>query len=489
MTRSALRALSATFLALLSFTPCVDAYTSSIAARDHSNATFSSFVQNTPNGNITFAVTAVKSTGDLYFYIEAPAQNSWVAIGTGSEMEGALMIVAYRSANSKGITLSPRTAEGNVEPSYNDKIKCELNTDANVKNGIDEDKGIKMIAGVSTQEIYVVNGCCKGINKFKLANDRRVRREEDDGDGDGMLDFSNTKQPFIFALGPAARTLKSDAKDAGMRRHDLYGHFQMDLAEASVDAPDDVMLADLSVTFDWYNRNAQSNGSPKKDVDWSTPVHGAVMCAVYVLLFPIGVMLLRLLDRVKLHAWVQGVGLLLAAGGVGLGIWLSRMYNHSKSYTNPHQIIGLAALSLTIIQFSLGLAHHLVFRKHKRRTVMGRIHLFLGPVVLITGAVNGFFGFNFSGGNHNLVYGIIVGVVFIILAISLLWAHRRKSKRANKPRDIGDRVFHRDSAYESYKHYDHSGWGGGESQVQLEHYSEDDHKAHDDRPVHPKPMV
>jgi hypothetical protein len=54
-------------------------------------------------GNITFAATAVKENGDLYFHIEAPAENSWVAVGTGSGMKGSLMWVVYRSEDERGM--------------------------------------------------------------------------------------------------------------------------------------------------------------------------------------------------------------------------------------------------------------------------------------------------------------------------------------------------------------------------------------------------
>lgn len=67
-----------------------------------SNSSLSAFVYNTVYGNITFAVTAVEDAGDLYFHLEAPADNSWVAVGTGSEMAGSVMWIVYRSGDEKG---------------------------------------------------------------------------------------------------------------------------------------------------------------------------------------------------------------------------------------------------------------------------------------------------------------------------------------------------------------------------------------------------
>jgi len=67
----------------------------------HSNSSHSAFVYATVYGNVTFALTAVKDVGDLYFHIEAPAKNSWIAVGTGSQMKGSTMWVAYRGDDEK----------------------------------------------------------------------------------------------------------------------------------------------------------------------------------------------------------------------------------------------------------------------------------------------------------------------------------------------------------------------------------------------------
>lgn len=69
---------------------------------DDSKNASSAFVHSTVYGNITFAVSTVTQTGDLYFHLEAPADNSWVAVGSGKEMKGSLMWVVYKSEDEKG---------------------------------------------------------------------------------------------------------------------------------------------------------------------------------------------------------------------------------------------------------------------------------------------------------------------------------------------------------------------------------------------------
>jgi hypothetical protein len=52
------------------------------------------------------------------------------------------------------------------------------------------------------------------------------------------------------------------------------------------------------------------------------------MIVAFLVIFPLGAILLRFLESVKIHGIVQGVGVLAAVVGVGIGIYLSTMYNH-----------------------------------------------------------------------------------------------------------------------------------------------------------------
>ena len=77
------------------------------AAQLSNNSAEVAFVQNTVYGNITFAPIVAQDVGDLYFHLEAPAENSWVAVGIGSEMKGSLIWVFYRNQTDKGMHKLP----------------------------------------------------------------------------------------------------------------------------------------------------------------------------------------------------------------------------------------------------------------------------------------------------------------------------------------------------------------------------------------------
>lgn len=64
----------------------------------------STYVHKAGSGYLVFAVAAAKDDGRFFFHLEAPAEYSWMAIGTGDKMDGSIMMVAYRSSNETGTT-------------------------------------------------------------------------------------------------------------------------------------------------------------------------------------------------------------------------------------------------------------------------------------------------------------------------------------------------------------------------------------------------
>lgn len=161
---------------------------------------------------------------------------------------------------------------------------------------------------------------CKNISNIKA------------GKSEGTLDLTSKQQNFIFGLGPTEKPLKSESQTAGIRRHTLYGQFSMDLSKATVANAEEVNHEYLGNVGNWEISNAQLVGGVTNDHDWSGPVHAVLMGGTFVALFPIGVVFLRVLENVKWHAWMQGVGVVFIIIGVGVGVYLGKEYNHVSQY-------------------------------------------------------------------------------------------------------------------------------------------------------------
>lgn len=115
------------------------------------------------------------------------------------------------------------------------------------------------------------------------------------------------------------------------------------------------------------------------------------------------------------------------------------MTAQSKDVSSGHQIFGLILLTLLLVQWAIGIYHHVRFRKHNRSTIYGMLHLYAGPTIVLGGIINGFTGFNFSGEPHNNVYyGAVVAVVIVVVLLSLLWKRWSKNKQAKHNRIMDD---------------------------------------------------
>lgn len=200
-----------------------------------------------------------------------------------------------------GVTFSPRVASGENEPSYRSSLNCSTYERAGIPRvGVFEDD--------NDNDYYSVNAHCT-----------RVRSAVPELD----LDLGSDTQPFIFALGPWDHDLYSNARDAGIRRHEYYGSFTMDMTRAT---EDNATIA--GTAFGTQMEGAERVGNLHEDGgNRGSATHAVFMCGTFLFVFPIGIVLLRGFERVQLHAGAQSGGLLVLCAGVGIGIWISKYYN------------------------------------------------------------------------------------------------------------------------------------------------------------------
>ena len=158
--------------------------------------------------------------------------------------------------------------------------------------------------------------------------------------------------------------------------------------------------------------------------------HGTLMSVAFVLVLPLGAILLRMLGpkhRVLIHAATQLSAYGLAIAGLGLGIWLG-LYVRYLDYA--HTVIGMAVLATMLLQALLGGTHHMQYKNSPKKTAWGGlIHAWLGRALLALGIINGGLGLmlaeNTKGGE--IAYGVVAGVVGLMyLSVITLWLIRRK---------------------------------------------------------------
>ena len=76
----------------------------------------------------------------------------------------------------------------------------------------------------------------------------------------------------------------------------------------------------------------------------------------------------------------------------------------------------------------------------------GKVHLYLGPAIVVGGIINGFTGFNFSGeSRNNVYYGAVVAVVTVVVLVLLGWKRWSKNKQIKGSRMSSADEFEHDS--------------------------------------------
>ncbi|MCJ1464582.1 hypothetical protein MMC07_003195 [Pseudocyphellaria aurata] len=356
----------------------------------------SAFVSRNGNDNITFALNNPNAPSPkqdvLNYYLSGPIEYSWIAVGFGGRMRDAFMFIIYTNGNGKNITVSPRVADGNSEPS------------------LDHSKTVRLLENsATTNDRYTVRWECLNCREWK----------------GGSLNASDEKQQMIYAVGPRDVGLDASNPEAALRRHDWYGRFEINMTQAISD--------DIKFQRFWPTKSdgASEVGYEVDDHDFASPAHAVLMTGTFVILFPLGIIWLRIFGNVRLHWLTQIVGVLVIFIGAVIGILLSKQYNRAKHFTSSHQIIGFVILFVLLLQAGLGAAHHRIFKKTPKPTLLSSIHRILGPLAIGLGVVNGALGFKFAlVPRHIIGYAIVIIIVSIIAVVSSFIHNRSRRRQA-----------------------------------------------------------
>lgn len=214
-----------------------------------------------------------------------------------NKMENSLMFLAFADSTGNNVTLSPRLSSGHTEPSYSSNISVSVLPGSGIANGR-----------------MTVNAMCANCRSWQ----------------GGSIDPTNTDAQFIFASGPSV-ALDSNSLSVSINRHSSYGSFAMDLTKA-------VGIAGVPVAA-----TADSSGttqeSIKNDNDFSGPLHAALMIISFVVVMPVGIVLLRVYSSVKWHGLNQFISAAVALIGAFVGVYCATMYNRVRQVTTFWSIL------------------------------------------------------------------------------------------------------------------------------------------------------
>lgn len=355
-----------------------------------------------------FSLNLPSNSSDVYFYFTSPAY-SWVAVGPGTKMAGSLMFIMYSSADGLNVTISPRIATGNTEPTFAKEIQIETLPGTGITN-----------------QSFVLNAVCRNCRSWN----------------GGSLDVTSITQPWMYAFGPT-NDITSDSPSAPLRRHRDYGHFQMDMVHATGEGG----VPGPSTTMD----GTALVGGLVMDGDKASIIHAVLFAFAILIMFPFNVILVGFFKTTKLHVWFSGLIMIFVVTAFALGIYVSGEYNRSKHFNSAHQIFGFIIMAIIIGIAAMG---GFQARQHKaaaaasqspsngRRqpTKLDSAHTWIGRLVWVLGIVNGGLGLQFSDSpmHTKIIYALVTVALALPLVVvySCIWRKRRVRQERNEDRDV-----------------------------------------------------
>lgn len=224
--------------------------------------------------------SASSGSGNVYFQINAPDSYTWVGLGIGSGMRGAEIFLMYANG-SDGVTLSTREATGHSMPMYAERDDVELLEGSGVRDG-------RMRANVRC-------GSCDNLD----------------------LEGTNSWIAAWLTGDPADDT----DPEASIQIHQGKNVFDVNLSQASISSDANPFLDDEDGSSDDTSGDtgaAEESGGSSND-DTILLAHGIIMSIVFVVLYPLGAILMPLIGKWFIHSTSQIIAFLLMWAGFALG--------------------------------------------------------------------------------------------------------------------------------------------------------------------------
>merc|ERR1712036_205833 len=366
--------------------------------------------------------TASSGSGDVYIQISCATSNTWCGLGSGGRMSGSNMFIIYTNAAGNNVTLSPRTASGQSEPSYDSSVQAVLTEGSGVSNGM-------MTANIL---------CSNCADKF---------------------DITSSSASLIYAA-RSGSALNDDSTSASIQQHSgsSYGTLSLDMSTARNTANNNPFAASSSGTTTGGTTGTTSGSIPAGCVPASQVAggsagggnngfgssgqdpgrrnmliaHGVMAGLAFAVIFPLGAISIRLLSfpgLVWFHAGVQIFAYLFYTVAFGLGIYMANDMERIDEY---HPVIGIIVFVMIFFMPILGQLHHRNFKKYQRRTGVSYAHVWTGRLIIPLGIINGGLGFKFADNTNygHIVYAVVVGIFGITYIVAVVIGERRRA--ANK---------------------------------------------------------
>ncbi|KAL2845648.1 hypothetical protein BJY01DRAFT_180222 [Aspergillus pseudoustus] len=363
---------------------------------------------------LTTHYNATSNDHDLYLSVQVTRASAlgWTAVGTGSMMAGSLMFIIYGDPFSDSKlppTVSIRTIDGHRQPHV---LSSADTGEADLR--ILQAEWVPGATGGDDISVAKTAVVCYSCEKWP-----------------GMPISAKTRsQPWIWAWNNKQK-FENYSEDVHLKVHSYHatdggwGRFYVDMTrsidqDSSVPSPPPIKpgVAELGASeipggWSW--------------MDSIVHVHGWVMAAAFLAVFPAGVIVMRSGSpkSFQLHWILQILASILLLVGVAIGLI------RAHKLDSFHHWIGIIVAICSLVQIVLGWRHHVLFVQIRRRQWASYGHIWLGRVSLLLGWTNIITGLLLTGRSFSWI-AIALGLVAADAAVLAGWiwvsAHRHKQR-------------------------------------------------------------
>ncbi|PPJ54842.1 hypothetical protein CBER1_07857 [Cercospora berteroae] len=178
--------------------------------------------------------------------------------------------------------------------------------------------------------------------------------------------------------------------------------------------------------------------------------HGVVASLSWAVVMPLGAIAMRKVPSSKawlMHAAIMTLGLLMWTSAFAMGLWDVAQWKSDVSKF-MHTIIGTAVFAFAWLQPILGVAHHYMWAKTHKRSLVSALHVYFGRLLISVSMVNGAIGLSMANieGPKKWAYGVLVALIWIAYTmVSLDWDVKRDNQGQWALRRLQDPISSRSS--------------------------------------------
>ena len=268
------------------------------------------------------------------------------------------------------------------------------------------------------------------------------------------MDFTDTASKWIWAY-KTGSAVSSDSVSASVSQHTAYDSTMLNLQNAAGGNSSNPFTTEVASTSSSSSSSSPSSSSPSSssssdtsgsgggdggtpaDVNMVIMAHAVLAPVAFVLLFPMGAMIIRLLSFkgvVWLHAGWMVTTYMIVLAALGMGVWIAVVTQQLDTY---HSIIGLVVVVALLAQPTSGMTHHLLYKKTGGANIATYPHIWWGRAIVTLGIVNGGFGLQLSANTTKgeVAYAIAASVMWVLWMVVIVFCFA-KSRRTVEKKDI-----------------------------------------------------